>query len=733
MERSIITRAKSAEMAVEEALKLLAVSRETVQIEILEPGGRGMLGLGGKLAVVKVVVLPPASAAAQTPSPSSTGAASEAAEAPRSGEPPADPGAPPAASPGFLEQAARPAETAGLGRDGSAERRESASPAASAPVSVATELASASGTPETAAQEASIGIVGGRFVIEATGGSHPLLTPPAGVLMYKNGTPIEDKVSVAPEDRITLETRPEPEEPVWTLELDDKAMQAKLQFRPAFARTFTLLDSEPRPHLVVPVEETRTPLPLPAEAVRERLLELGVVYGVRGDRIAAACASETPGMFVVAEGTPAVEGADGKFELTFETETKRLGPQSREDGTIDYREIIEFPNVTEGQVLVRTLPPRPGRPGRDLLDRPVEPRAVNAVQLMAGKGVSVTEDGRRAVALVSGMPQLKKQGIRIHLSILPKLVQRGDVDLKSGNIRFRGDVEVSGGIQNGMEVEAFGSLTVKGTIGSAAVDASYSLTAGNLIGAKVNVGKGNAFLQEIEPLLLEIASQTQLLQSAIGQLGQTAAFKLNDLQQAGLGALLSVLLRGKFKSLNQTLTQFMQQMDKNETQLEDEWKAYVAELKHGFFDARSGGFRGPSELDAFRRRTLDLYGSICGPQDRPIFIDLQYAHNSHIYCGGGVRSARGAYNTMLFCQGILESGGTLRGGVYFAGRGMSIREVGAPGGVATKLQVPDTAFVKAVRVLEGTVVQVGSRSFQFVEEAQNVNARLSPSGELLLF
>nr|WP_246369537.1 Jag N-terminal domain-containing protein [Saccharibacillus deserti] len=47
VERSI-TRAKSAETAVEEALKLLAVNRESVQIEIIEPGGREVLGLGSR-------------------------------------------------------------------------------------------------------------------------------------------------------------------------------------------------------------------------------------------------------------------------------------------------------------------------------------------------------------------------------------------------------------------------------------------------------------------------------------------------------------------------------------------------------------------------------------------------------------------------------------------------------------------------------------------------------------
>jgi len=683
MERSIITRAKSAELAVDEALKLLAVSRESVQIEILEPGGRGVLGLGTRLAVVKVTVIDSGSASATQ-------------------------------SAGSREIAVPTAETVH-------ENTE-------------TQIETIPASNHASEEQGGIGIHNGRFHIQATGKRLPLLTPPPGAVLYRNGTQVDGKVSVAPGDELELETAPKVEASIWRIEIDEACLRAELHVRPGFERQFTLLDCKPQTNLVVPVSERRTFLPIPQAEVAGRLKELGVIYGIRAEVIKQACNSEEPGVFLIAEGSPAVEGANGTFSTNFETETKRLSPQSREDGTIDYREIVEFPTVIEGQVLVRTLPARPGRPGRDLLDRPIQPRVVQSMELAAGEGVSITEDGRRAVAIRSGMPRMKHQGFRVHLSVLPKLSHRGDVDLKSGNIRFRGDVEISGGVQNGMNVEAIGSINIRGPIGSATIEAAYSLIAsGNLIGAHVSVGKRSEFFNQVEPLLLEIASQTQLLQSAIEQLGQTAAFKLNDIQQTGLGALLSVLLRGKFKALHAVLTRFTEQAAKNEAQLDVDWKDYAHRLKYGFLDLRQGGLRDFAELDAFRRRTLELAESVSGPEDRPIFAELQYVQNSHVYCGGNVRAAKGGYNAMIYCQGELEAGGTLRGGVYFAGRGIAVKEVGAPGGVATKLQVPETAVIRATRVMEGTVVQIGHRSFQFVEAASNVHARLGSSGELLLF
>ncbi|WP_179218711.1 FapA family protein [Saccharibacillus sp. O23] len=690
MERSVITRAKNAEIAVDEALKLLAVPRESVQIEIVDPGGRGMLGLGNRLTVVKVTVLD--IPAAQTP-----------------------------AAPSSAQQELAP------------ETLETASSGPAKPVA-SYGRADEEAARETQEESGEIAIVNGRFRIAASGGRLPLLTPPAGAVLLKNGVPVGSKVSVAPGDELELDTSPIAEPPVWRIELDEACLRAEMHVKPGFERRFSLVDSKAQPHLTVPVTETRALMPIDEAEVRGRLKDMGVVFGIRAAAIAEACRSEHPGTFVVAEGAPAVQGEDGKFDTNFETETKRTSPKSREDGTIDYREIVEFPTVIEGQVLVRTLPAKPGRPGRDVMDRPILPRQVQSIALAAGEGVSVSEDGRRAVAMRQGMPRIKQQGYRVHLSVLPKLEHRGDVDLKSGNIRFRGDVEISGGVQNGMKVEAFGSIAIRGAVSGAAVDASYSLIAsGSLIGAQVNVGRRSEFLDQVEPLMLEIASQTQLLQSAIEQLSQTAAFKLNDIEQGGLGALLSVLLRGKFKGLHSVLSRFVELAAKNETQMDEEWKEYAGSLKFGFLDLRYGGFRNAAELDAFRRRTLEITEGFCGPQDRPVFAELQYTHNSHIYCGGDVRIGKGAYNATIYCQGKLETAGTLRGGVYFAAKGMNVKEVGAPGGVSTKLQVPEKSAIRAARVLEGTVVQIGRRSFQFVEAASNVHARLGSREELLLF
>lgn len=52
--KEIVLEGKTAEEAIEEGLKQLGVTREQVQVEILDEGKKGMFGLGGKMARVKL-------------------------------------------------------------------------------------------------------------------------------------------------------------------------------------------------------------------------------------------------------------------------------------------------------------------------------------------------------------------------------------------------------------------------------------------------------------------------------------------------------------------------------------------------------------------------------------------------------------------------------------------------------------------------------------------------------
>lgn len=138
-----------------------------------------------------------------------------------------------------------------------------------------------------------------------------------------------------------------------------------------------------------------------------------------------ACNTSIPGSYLIAEGQWPIEGKDGSFEMTFDTSARFVKPKRRKDGTVDYREIKEFPTVNEGQVLGYVMPPVPGVPGINVKGEPVPPSPIHEVIPVEGRGTVWTDNGSQVVAIMSGMPQVHQQGTRIRVSILPLLMHAG--------------------------------------------------------------------------------------------------------------------------------------------------------------------------------------------------------------------------------------------------------------------------------------------------------------------
>ena len=69
------------------------------------------------------------------------------------------------------------------------------------------------------------------------------------------------------------------------------------------------------------------------------------------------------------------------------------------------------------------------------------------------------------------------------------MIHEGDVDLKSGNLRFKGDLEVVGNIVEGMAVECWGNLYVQGNVAGASLLCGGSARFDdNLINSSITVG-----------------------------------------------------------------------------------------------------------------------------------------------------------------------------------------------------------------------------------------------------
>jgi uncharacterized protein (DUF342 family) len=84
-----------------------------------------------------------------------------------------------------------------------------------------------------------------------------------------------------------------------------------------------------------------------------------VTFGIDEEMLRQVAAS--PYLFinetlVIAKGVPSVPGQDGRIELVVRPSEKK-GPQEREDGSVDYYEVLHLLNVVKGQLLAKKIPP----------------------------------------------------------------------------------------------------------------------------------------------------------------------------------------------------------------------------------------------------------------------------------------------------------------------------------------------------------------------------------------
>jgi hypothetical protein len=174
----------------------------------------------------------------------------------------------------------------------------------------------------------------------------------------------------------------------------------------------------------------------------------------------------------------------------------RAGEGKDLDGDqLDIREMQQRSLVKAGALVAILKYKEEGAPGRDVFDEEVPLPHDEELPLRVGEGIQ--QRGKKFYALTDGIPEV--EGASISLSRV--LIHKGDVNLRSGNIRFDGPVEIHGSIDIGSVVESSGDLIVHGQIrgGQVRVKGNLSAYAGIVTGQVGSIQvKGNVSAEFVE-------------------------------------------------------------------------------------------------------------------------------------------------------------------------------------------------------------------------------------------
>lgn len=234
----------------------------------------------------------------------------------------------------------------------------------------------------------------------------------------------------------------------------------------------------------------------------EFLISKGVVFGIDERKIQKILEEGVYDTYVtVAVGEKAIEGRDGYYSYTFDTNPNKK-PRLREDGTVDYLNLNLFQTVSKGDLIARYFAKIDGEDGTDVLGQKIVVKKGKHLSPLRGKGFFTSEDCMEYYALYDGKVEVANGCINVtQTSMLP-----GNVDLNSGNLDVKGDLDIMGNVITGMVVKASGNVTIGGLVEGASIIAGKNvLIKGGILGggkAKVVAG-GNIFAQFIENAIIE--------------------------------------------------------------------------------------------------------------------------------------------------------------------------------------------------------------------------------------
>ena len=245
------------------------------------------------------------------------------------------------------------------------------------------------------------------------------------------------------------------------------------------------------------------------------LEEEKIVYGIKRDVLTQI--SENPYSFeypiTIAVGEPKVDGADSYLR-------NELQQDSVHDHKVfNFRSVIQIPSVKKGQLLASVVPPTNGTQGTDVTGRIVPAKPGRPLRVKPQKNV-MFESGQ-FYATCDGQVSITDKAI----SVNPVFEVKGDLDLRTGNIDFVGNITIRGNVPSGYELKAGGDIVVDGLVEAANLYAEGNIVIkGGVAGAmKGKVAAGGSVLANYLNQANVKAGQDIIVKSSILHSKLTAA------------------------------------------------------------------------------------------------------------------------------------------------------------------------------------------------------------------
>lgn len=576
----------------------------------------------------------------------------------------------------------------------------------------------------------------GKVAHTATDEKKPTLIPHQSVTVLINDEEIVAETVIEPGDLIHIQSKIiEKVDDVCFITVDSDKLTATMELTPGYTIESIPEDHPPTDTLEIKIKPVRThQITMTKEKVLQELTKQNITYGVDEEAIEQALKQfheqKDTVTAVVARGKPAIEGKDGYVEFIIQYEISEMKPKLLDDGTVDFREIREIPVVQVGELLGRIHEPTEGEEGRTVHNDIISPHQVQEA-IVKGRGIIV--EGGNIIAIESGTIRVDERRPIYQVDIIQKLVHQGDVDLKSGNLSFIGDIEITGNVEETMTVDTTERVLIMNNVHGATVTAGSEIYVNrNVIRSTLTVGKVETVDIERKEQIGEMLEAFKTLERSVWQLMR--AYQQSGQQETDAATIIKVLIEQKYESFLKQVNAFFQLLHSHLEEFHVIDVNELLDLLYRAFTRFESDVLNDEMFFMFIEEKLSTLYQHFEEKSKPSGkLTIGQSQQSELFCNGDIYlKGKGSYNSTFHAEGKFITNGFVRGGKIFARKGIEINEVGSGFGVETLLIVPATEKIRMNRAKEDTVIQIGKRKYRFIKEQSYIEAKLDETGSIVL-
>ncbi|MFZ5651762.1 MAG: DUF342 domain-containing protein [Bacillota bacterium] len=567
------------------------------------------------------------------------------------------------------------------------------------------------------------------FVSDPVGGGEPAtVIPVPGVDLYVNGLLQKGPVRVLSSDRIEVKPARQEHPGKYRFEFAKNKMEAILVVEPAKVVDYTLYQQDPQENLVLKAF-TREVLksPFTYQDFQKAVAEAGIVAGLEYSEALKYIENPEEARIVVARGFPAEPPVDETVEILF-SQKLDYAPRLKENGTVDYHNLFNIYSVEEGNVLAIKRPGIPGKPGLNVFGEVVPPPSPRKVLLHVGKGAAFDEEDGVVYSVKAGRPVAKQSGQSYFIDVEDVLVHEGDVDIESGNLRFKGSLLlIKGNVYDSMAVQATGMIVIGGMVAGARVIANDHVRInGNTVSSNVTAGIN-------KKLLRDLLSKIYVIEKSFMKVGEIVRLLSTHerVKRAvvGFGFLVKLVIERKLTEIPDAMNKLDNLLKSFFVDLPEEVEKTLFSIKKVVADPHTLNSEG--ELAKLMEGIELVRNFINALRSNRADVEMAGAANSHVAATGNVViKGLGCYNTMVQAGGDIHIKKVLRGGEIRAAGSVYINEAGTETGVKTVIEAGPTGEVRIGLCYEGVQIKVGGRVGRVMGRVGNLVAKLDRGGDL---